>query len=176
MRWKDKLIDEIFIALKEDKFWITLFNNAVTKQTVNIHLAIFNEPFLSMLFNGQKKMESRFSINSIVPYNRIAKNDIVLVKKSGGGIQGVFRAQTVHFYANLNAKKISDLEKQFGKYIGWNVDPEFLNNKRDAKYLSLIEIMDLKQFDPIWTDKTDRTAWAILKLGLTNTLFESQNE
>jgi hypothetical protein len=176
MKWKDKLVEDIFISLKEDPYWTSLFNDAVFNHRVNIHLAIFNEPFLTMLFTGEKTMESRFSINNIVPYNRIAKYDIVLVKKSGGGIVAVFRAKTVCFFSNLTEEKVSDIERKFGKYIGWGVDPEFLCNKKDAKYLSLIEIMDLKQFNPIGANKSDRTAWAILKLGLTNTLFGSQIE
>ncbi|MCI9434957.1 MAG: hypothetical protein HFI86_06785 [Bacilli bacterium] len=38
-----------------------------------IHLGIFSEPYLTYMLEGKKTIESRFSKNKIVPYNKIQK-------------------------------------------------------------------------------------------------------
>lgn len=55
-----------------------------------IHLGIFSEPYLTYILEGKKKVESRFSKNKILPYNQISKDDIVIVKKSGGNVLAYF--------------------------------------------------------------------------------------
>lgn len=43
------------------------------------HLGVFAEPYLALMINGMKTIESRFSKNRTAPYERIAKDDIVFV-------------------------------------------------------------------------------------------------
>lgn len=62
-----------------------------------IHLGVFTEPYLSLMLNGVKTIESRFSKNKILPYNQISKNDIVIIKKSGGQILGYLYKRSIVF-------------------------------------------------------------------------------
>lgn len=175
MKWKDKVLKDVLANLTDNLEWHVWFNEAVSNSTASIHLAVFNEPFLSMIFSGEKTIESRFSINKLVPFNRIEENDIVLLKKTAGPIQGICHAKRIKYFSNLNPKKVSELERIYGTRIGWNVDPEFLGNKIDARFLTLFEITDLVGFGPINAKKNDRTAWSILNLSFKNTLFDILN-
>ena len=56
------------------------------------------EPYLSLLLEGEKTMESRFSQKMIQPFHQVSKGDIIILKKSGGDIVGVFEAKDVHYF------------------------------------------------------------------------------
>ena len=81
-----------------------------------IHLGIFNNLYLPYILNGKKTIESRFSKNKILPYNNITEDDIVFIKESGKSIIGYFTIKKVLFY-NLNHTKISDIKKEYNKYL-----------------------------------------------------------
>ena len=85
MKWKDKLINYIIEELKEDSKWGNTIERVLDDSSLGIHLAIFNEPFLSLVFNGKKKIESRFSINRICPYGKIKKGDNLILSSFGAG-------------------------------------------------------------------------------------------
>lgn len=175
MKWKDKLINDITNGLNLNTQETSLFKSGLINNLANIHLAIFNEPFLNLLFTGQKTIESRFSINNVTPYRKIFKNDIVLVKKAGGPITGAFFVKNVHYYSNLNPKKISELEQLYGQAACWNIDPQYLEGKTTSKFLTIIEVGLVQKIKAIEVGKSDRTAWSIIRYGLANTLFTSKN-
>ena len=174
MKLKDKLINDLFFLLKEDEEWQGIMREVIINHNGSVHLAVFNEPFLSMIFDGSKTMESRFSINNVTPFSKVSNGDIVLVKKSGGDIVGLFLADEVKYFSNLTPLKLAELELKYGKQIGWYRDPEFLANKSTAKYLTLLTIEKLRQILPIETKKADRTAWTFLLKSLQNTLFQNK--
>ena len=172
MKWKDKLVKDIQEAVKNDAFWSELFKKEINNGSGNIHLAIFNELFLEMMYNNKKTVESRFSINNVAPYNRITTGDIVLVKRSGGSIEAAFIAKDIHFFRNLNAARLKELEVTYGKTIGWDIDPDYLSNKSSSRYLTLIGISNFTKIPTVPSGKKDKTGWSLVKLGYKNTLFE----
>jgi len=172
MKWKDKLISDIENLIKNDALVDVDIRMRWVDRSSNVHLAIFNEPFLQLMYSNIKTIESRFSINKVAPYNCIFEGDIVLVKRSGGDIEAVFLAKEIKFLRNLGEIKIRQLERSFGAMIGWNVDPEFLLNKKYARYLTLIGISNLTKIYPISIDKKDKMGWSVIRLGDRNTLFE----
>lgn len=172
MKWKDKLINDIDKLIKSDVLEDGDIRIKWIDRSINVHLAIFNEPFLQLMYSNLKTIESRFSINNVAPYNCIFEGDIVLVKRSGGDIEAVFLAKEIKFLRNLSETKVRQLEQSFGAMIGWNVDPEFLLNKKCARYLTLIGISSLTKIPPISTGKKDKMGWSVIRLGYRNTLFE----
>lgn len=172
MKWKDKLIDDVDALVKSKFLEDETIRDRLTDRSTNIHLAIFNEPFLQLMYDHKKTIESRFSINNLAPYNCIYEGDLVLVKRAGSEIESIFIAKEIKFLRNLGAARIMQLEESFGKMIGWNVDPEFLANKKFARYLTLIGISDLTKIPPISTGKKDKMGWSVIKLGYRNTLFD----
>lgn len=63
-----------------------------------IHLAVFSEPYLDYIINGKKTIESRFSKNRSLPYQKVKTNDIIIIKQSSGPVVGYFRAGECLFY------------------------------------------------------------------------------
>jgi len=173
MKWKDKLIKDVLESIRKSNRKLVVIENLLLDNNVNVHLAVFNEPFLSLMFSGEKTVESRFSINNVAPYRSVFFNDLVLLKKSGGPIVGAFNVKDVKYYSNLNSKKISKLESEYGEKIGWNREPDFLDNKSTANYLTLITVNKVFRLSPIVTEKADRTGWSIVRKGFINTLFEN---
>ena len=174
MKWKDKLINDIENYLKDDKDWSTVFSDAINVKGNNIHLAVFNEPFLTMIFIGIKTVESRFSLNKVAPFGKIARGDIVLMKENGGPVVGFFVIDWFLHYTNINADKLTKIERLFRGKIGWVENENFLKMKETSKFLTLIGIGNIKRIDGLETTKKDRLAWTVLKMGFRNTLFDTK--
>lgn len=173
MKWKDKLVNDIRQSIKHSTKNAFQIDELFLSDAINIHLAVFTEPFLSLILSGKKTMESRFSINNVVPYRRVLPNDIVLIKKSGSAVVGFFIVKDVMYFSNLNKMKIDFVQNKYGSQLAWDI--EFLSNKSYSKYLSLISFELVVKINPIETNKSDKTGWSIVKLGLNNTLFENKN-
>jgi ASC-1-like (ASCH) protein len=109
MKWKGKLINNIIEQLKDDSQWGNTIEKMLLDTSVGIHLAIFNEPFLSLVYSKEKKIESRFSMNKISPFEKVRKGDVIILKESGGLVNGVFVAGEVKFYQGLNKKFLNRL-------------------------------------------------------------------
>lgn len=173
MKWKDKLINNLIDALDKSTDYKALVDD-ILQYKVNVHLAIFSEPFLTYLLSGKKTLESRLSMNRMAPFGMVAKGDIVVVKKSGGDICAIFRISEVQFYSKLNPEIIKRIDERYGSKILWNLDPAFLLSKADAKFLTLISISSLHRISGITTEKNDRGAWVTIRKGFTNTLFQTE--
>lgn len=172
MKWKDKAFKEIINGIGEDKEW----NGVIEKLKSNrndfgVHVAIFSEPYLALLLDGKKKIESRFSINKISPYGKIFAGDIVLVKKGGGPVVAIFIAGEIKFFSGLNVNKLKTIETEYSNLICSDVDPLFWKNRENSKFATLIEVRLVKEITPFLINKSDRTAWSIVQNNLLS-LFD----
>lgn len=60
--------DSLLEQVESHDFWLSYLSDALqATSSVGIHLAIFAEPFLSMVLSGEKTVESRFSRNRCAP-------------------------------------------------------------------------------------------------------------
>lgn len=75
----------------------------------------------------KKTIESRFSRNKIAPYEKITKEDIVLVKKSGGNIVAYFTIKEVLFF-DLQNISIDVIKNKYNKELC--VDDVFWEKKK----------------------------------------------
>ena len=155
MKWKEAVIIMFNKDLKK--------NNINYSANTNIHLAVFNEPFLSLLMDNQKTIESRFSINKIAPYGKIKQDDIVIIKKSAGPVVGYFTVGDVKFYNNLDKKDFCEIEESYGKSIGTNFDELFWEKRERANYCSLISVSNIVKTSPYFIPKKDRSGWSLVK-------------
>ena len=126
------------------------------------HLAICTEPFLSLMVSGEKKVESRFSRNKIAPYEKVAKGDLVILKKSGGEVVGSCVVQKAIFVEIKNKKIFADLKKQYSHVICANADPHFWSQRMSARYASFIWLGKVTQ-KKITVHSSGRSGWRILK-------------
>jgi hypothetical protein len=163
MRWKDKLIDQLTQELHDDIEWNNRITKILTDSSNNIHLAIVTKPYTCLILNGQKKIESRFSINKIAPFMKVAIGDIIVLKESGGLVIGMFEAGIVTYLSNLNKESLSEVEQKYGALICTSHDKDFWKKREKAKYGSLIEVKKVKEFRPFRSDKKDRSGWALIR-------------
>lgn len=146
------MYDEIIKNL-ENKINIEQIKNS------KLHLGIFTEPYLTYMINGKKTIESRFSKNKIAPYNQISKDDIVLVKKSGGDIVAYFTIKEVLFF-DLSKHSINEIRNKYEKELC--VDDNFWKIKQDSKYATLIKIDKIYNLKPFHILKKGMQTWIIL--------------
>ena len=173
MKWKDKVFKEIIKEIDGDGTWDEITKKLKSNRNdFGVHVAIFSEPYLTLLVTGKKKIESRFSINKISPYGRISKGDIVLVKKGGGPVVAMFIAGDVKFFSGLNVPKLKLVEQQYAELICSNVDPLFWQARENSKFGTLIEVGLVRAIGPVIINKSDRTAWSIVQNKLIS-LFDS---
>jgi len=173
MKRKDKLLKKLNTDLTKDTEWkiyIEKLNSDYPE--IGIHLAVFSEPILTQLLVGRKTLESRMSANRIPPFGKVKKDDIVLVKKSGGAVVAVFVAGTVSSFTNLTPVKIKGLSAEFGEKLGIPADDIFWKEKEQAKFATIIVVKHLKKITPYVIDKRDRTAWVILQERTENSIFQ----
>jgi hypothetical protein len=76
-----------------------------------LHLAIFTPGFIKKIFTGQKTIDARFSQIKCEPFGTIEKGDLVLMKKSGGRVEGYFVAGNVKTFADLTPEKLEKIVK-----------------------------------------------------------------
>lgn len=170
MKWKDKLIKKLIDELNGESVKSDTLNHLMNNSKIGVHLAVFNEPFLALLYKGEKEIESRFSINKVSPFNKVSKNDVVILKSSGGPVSGFFIAGDVQFYSNLNNKKLNEIKRKFGKKICADYDPNFWTSRDGTNYATLIEVKNVTPLNPFKIEKKDRSAWSVLQESRQNLL------
>ncbi len=147
--------------VKKDKFWEKYIQcQILNRSAARLHLAIFVEPFLQYILDGQKTIESRFSSKRIIPYMAVNKGDVVLLKKSSGPILGICHVNDVWYY-KLNESSWFQIKKEYSEALCAQ-NPEFWQDRKSASYATLIRIEKVKSLSPIHISKNDRRGWVIL--------------
>jgi len=123
------------------------------------HIAVCDSKILSLIMNGSKTIESRFSINRIAPFGYIEEGDTVYFKKTGGPVVGKAIAGRVQFFSKLTGREVQLLKEEYNNMI--QADEEYWNCKMSARYGTLIYLDEVEQLSPIDIKKRDRRPWVI---------------
>lgn len=158
MKWKDKLISSFIKQLGNNNKLTHLLKN----EKIKIHLAVFKEPFSSLIFSKTKTIESRFSINNIPPFKVVQKGDIILIKKSGGFVCGFFQAGKVINFQDVTPREISVIKNKYNTSICGSYETGFWEKRKKSKYITLIEIKNINTVEPFAIAKKDRRAWVVI--------------
>ena len=143
----NEIMSEILVQAETQKenYWIEKIRSQDYK---NIHLAIMVEPYLSMIFSRDKTIESRFSQKKIKPYGNVFTNDIVVLKKSGGAICGIFNV----------SDEILNIKNEYNDKIKAN--ESFWDIKSNSKYATLMFVSKVFKLDkPISVSFKNRQSW-----------------
>lgn len=126
------------------------------------HLAIFIGDAIEKILKGEKTIEGRFSINKIIPYLEVKKEDEIFLKQSGGLIVGKATVDNVLYYEGLDGEAIGKLRKEYSREM--QVEESFWQSKASAKYASLFFLKKPERFlAPIKDKKKDRRPWVVLE-------------
>ena len=141
--------------------WAGRYANALDPtHPVQLHLAIFVEPFLSWVIDGTKTVESRFSSVRCAPWDAVNENDVVLMKQSSGPVVGSFVVSFVSSY-RIAEGDLDDIGGLFGDSIRAE-DNEFWANRSGAKYATLMGIAAHHRIEPTPIPKRDRRGWVVI--------------
>lgn len=139
------------------EYWINKFQ---VDQNANIHLAVMVQPYLSLVLEGTKTIESRYSINMVSPYKKVKKGDIILLKKSGGDAVAIFEAGDIRCYQLKCKKDLFLIKEEFNDRL--RIDDDFWEEKSNAKYATLVDIGKLLQIPRFRINKTSRLGWVTI--------------
>jgi hypothetical protein len=153
------VLDLISGRLREQPFWARRLAG-VADGDARLHLAVFHEPFLSLLFAGTKTVESRFSVNRIAPFGVIGAGDVILLKRSTGPVLGMALAGEPGFY-ELDSRSWATIRRRFAGAI-CAPDEAFWAARARARYATLIPITGTVAITPFSVDKRDRRGWVVL--------------
>ncbi|TSC97494.1 MAG: hypothetical protein CEN88_7 [Candidatus Berkelbacteria bacterium Licking1014_2] len=125
------------------------------------HLAIFVGRAIEEILAGNKTVEGRLTNAKIPPYMKVAKDDEILLKQSGGKIIGRVMADNVLYYDNLTPEAVGSLRKEYGEEM--MVGDEFWQKKAKARLATIIFLKKPQRFlAPLKDKKKDRRPWVIL--------------
>jgi hypothetical protein len=155
---------EIIAHLREhlfkEPFWQRRLERVVEGDAA-LHLAVFREPFLSLLLEGKKTIESRFSVNRVVPYGAVGADDLLLLKRTSGPVVGLALADSPGYY-ELDPRAWHEIRSKFAKAICANGD-SFWSERAHARYATLIPIKTAVALAPFEIDKRDRRGWVVVE-------------
>lgn len=121
------------------------------------HLAIMKKGYIKKILSGEKKIESRFSKNKIIPFHTVSIGDKVYMQEVGKQVTAMFEVEKALFFENLSETKIEELRARYGKEIC--ADDGFWDLKKYSKYATLIYIKSPITITPFKVNKSDRSAF-----------------
>ena len=166
--------DEVRRAVAANGAWSSILGApGANLPSCGIHLAVFVEPFLRYVLDGSKTVESRFSVNRCAPFGKVNHGDVMLLKRTGGPVIGIALVETVWSY-HLDEPSLAFIRKRFAKALRAE-DPEFWEQRRVARYATLI-VLDLVQaLKPLKWEKMDRRGWVVVRSAKQLSLFGGES-
>lgn len=154
---------ELLAEVEGDVFWKDYLTRMVNDECLplSLHLAVMVEPFLQLMLEGKKTIESRFSANRCAPYGRVQPGDVILLKRTGGPIVGLCRVSNRWFY-ELDPKSRETIKEKFARAMCAE-SPKFWKEREKASYATLMRVNRVHPINPIRFQKRDRRGWVVLK-------------
>lgn len=106
------------------------------------HVAILLRPYLKMILDGRKTIESRLTVRPLPPYRRIAPGDTIYFKASAGPYLARAQAGRVEFFEGLTAAQVRHIHRQHNHAICGT--PEFWRRKENSRYGTLVWLTNIR--------------------------------
>jgi hypothetical protein len=137
-----------------------------------IHLAVFTEPYLTLVLQQKKTLESRFSVNRRAPFQEVATDDILLLKLSGGPILGIATVgKATHLHIS-SPEELVEIADRYGTALCIE-DSGFWKQRQNAAYCTLIELRNVEHAEFERVQKRDRLGWVVLQREQMDLFWES---
>jgi hypothetical protein len=160
--WKEELLSRVRAFIQQLSTDHSFEYQPAVCYPRRIHLAVFEEPYLTLILERRKTLESRFSVHRCAPYNEVAAGDIVLLKRSAGPIVGI---ALIREATNLRINSAQELQQIAGRYGAalCVTDPNFWKQKQHAAFCTLMELGAIERIELPNVGKRDRTGWVVLE-------------
>ena len=158
-----RFIEEDVLPNVGDSFWRERLTMLLSGDSTanSVHLAIFMEPYLKLILEGRKTVESRLNSHRCAPYQKVEVGDILLLKGSGGPVVGLCEVANVWFY-ELDPESWDTIKRDFAQDLAIQ-DRTFWQTREHASYATLMRIRNVCPIEPAKFVKHDRRGWVLLK-------------
>ena len=106
-----------------------------------IHVAILLKPYLDLILQGKKTVESRLTKDARDPFENIEPGERIYFKQSSGPFMATAIADHVLFESNLTPKRINEIRRDYNDQICG--ETSYWNWKRGSRYCTLIWLRDV---------------------------------
>lgn len=126
------------------------------------HLGIFDAETARRIFDGEKKVEGRFSKIKIPPFGKVSAGDIVLIKISGEKIVGQFIVDRVLSFDHPTSEELETLKIRYGSDLA--IPETFWLDHEIVNYVTLMFIKSVTKFIIApEIKKSDLRPWVVLE-------------
>ena len=123
-----------------------------------LHLAILRQPYLDLIVDGTKTLESRFNTKRAAPFGRVAVGDLILLKGSGRPITNYFFASAARSI-DLAIEPIEEVRRLYGGGICAQNEEEFWQERAQSGYCTLVEVGERGSIPDLHVVKKDQRGW-----------------
>ena len=134
------------------------------------HIAILRQPFFDMILNGEKTIESRWSMHKVAPYGKVKVGDIILLKEMGKDVTATAKVKDVKYF-ELTPFMVEEIRMKYGRQIGTDKFVDW-QSTLEKKNCTLIWLEDVKKVDPIQVPRSNGAGWIVVKNSEQISLFE----
>jgi hypothetical protein len=167
--------DEVRHAVANHRDWShALGEPGSVLPAFGIHLAVFVDPYLAYVLDGSKTVESRFSSTRSAPYGKVRRDDLVMLKRSGGPVVGLARVVNVWSY-RLSESSWKLIREQFATALRAQAS-EFWDQRSGAAFATLMSIDRALAVEPVEWEKRDRRGWVVVRGARQPTLFRDLDD
>lgn len=133
------------------------------------HLAVFTQPWLDLILDGKKTIDSRLSKVRCIPHGKVNAGDVVYMKESVGLVKGEFTVSEVETYEDLTPEVLQNIHSRYHREIFADLGLQGFRDKWvTSKYATLIHVTKVFAYEtPFPFPKRDRRAWLLLDKPLT---------
>jgi ASC-1-like (ASCH) protein len=156
--------DAVIEAIRKivgDAAWAARLADLSEDRRGAVHIAVMNEPYLSLLLEGKKTIESRFSRKRVSPFEAVAVGDLMVLKEQSGPLVGIAEVEHVGFY-ELDPPTWKELRERFEKPL-CATDDDFWTLRAEARYATLLGLRRTLAIESLRVKKTDRRGWVRLE-------------
>lgn len=133
-----------------------------------LHLAILQQPYLDLIVDGTKTIESRFNTKRAAPFGRVAVGDLVLLKGSGRPVTNYFFAAAVNSF-RISPDTINDVRRDYGAGICAQNEEEFWQEKASSRFCTLVGVGERGAVPDLQVVKKDQRGWVSFERSDTDT-------
>jgi hypothetical protein len=123
----------------------------------SLHLAVMTGPYLKLIVEGVKTVESRFHKVRSAPLNTVTAGDLVVFKPAGQPVSHVASVERAT-YLDLSHTSLDRVRSAWQERIADSSD-SFWTARADARWLSLVEIAWVVDMPALTLRKRDRRGW-----------------
>ncbi len=106
------------------------------------HVAILKWPYIRLILDGCKTMESRLTKTNQAPYGQIKPGEKIYFKASAGPYMAAALAYQVHFFDRLTPQQVASLRRRYNAIICG--EPDYWRVKRDSRFATLISLRGVR--------------------------------